>query len=106
MACAYDDYFYFFGGYTWKQGDYFNDLFRFNPNGNIWEKLNCINPPPARVDHSFINYKNIGYLFGGSDGFNRTNDLYEINFHTLEWKQINCPVKPSNRSGHTSIFTN
>ncbi|KAM3138304.1 hypothetical protein pb186bvf_009580 [Paramecium bursaria] len=106
VACAYDDYFYFFGGYTWKQGDYFNDLFRFNPNGNIWEKLNCINPPPARVDHSFINYKNIGYLFGGSDGFNRSNDLYEINFHTLEWKQINCPLKPSNRSGHTSIFTN
>lgn len=54
LACVYEDQFYFFGGYTWKHGEYFNDLFRFTPQTLTWEKLNSKTPPPpARVDHTF-----------------------------------------------------
>lgn len=53
LACLFEDQFYFFGGYTWKHGEYYNDLYRFDPRTITWEKLNSKNPPSARVDHTF-----------------------------------------------------
>ncbi|CAD8099772.1 unnamed protein product [Paramecium sonneborni] len=102
LGCVYEDQFYLFGGYTWKHGEYFNDLFRFNPQNNIWEKITPkTQAPPARVDHSFTIQKNLCYIFGGSNGQKRFNDLHELNLSTLEWKALSQVRQLSARLGHT-----
>jgi hypothetical protein len=67
----YSNEIYFFGGYTFRNGDYFNDLHRLKLTNNnkqaIWTQLPLSGDTiDARVDHSFIaaNEHQL-YVFGG-----------------------------------------
>ncbi len=50
--------------------------------------INQKNPPPPRIDHVFVKFKEFCYLFGGSNSMKRLNDMYEVNLVNLEWKKI------------------
>jgi leucine-zipper-like transcriptional regulator 1 len=61
-----EKYIYFFGGYTFRKGMYFNDLVRFDIETHTWETLSLKGDKiSGRVDHSCINYNNKIYIFGG-----------------------------------------
>jgi len=99
---------YLFGGYTRKDGNYFNDLYKFDLETCYWSKLFPTGDPPSpRTDHSCVLYENSMYIFAGYDGKNRFNDLRVCNLESFEWKLVeatgNLPIK---RFGHTAVVYN
>ena len=72
---------YFFGGYTKKDGEYFNDLYEFHIGDKHWNEIIVTNGeiPPKRTDHTLSLFKESLYVFGGYDGKNRFNDLCQFN---------------------------
>eukprot|EP00439_Symbiodinium_sp_Y106_P044803 s4236_g5.t1 len=81
------DSIFFFGGYTKKDGDYFNDLFEFNIPKAHWTRLDAAQIPSVRTDHSCVVFEASLYIFGGFDGRTRFQDLHLFNTEEREWMQ-------------------
>lgn len=104
--CAiYKSSIYFFGGYTKKDGEYFNDLHTFDIESSQWEEVKCSSPeqPLQRTDHTLSIYKDSLYVFGGYDGKTRFNDLCIFNIPSRTWTIKQDPNYPTNRFGHSSV---
>ena len=51
----YDGCVWCFGGYTRKDGEYFNDVFRFDTRSKQWSPVRTSGDTPAkRTDHSVV----------------------------------------------------
>ncbi|CAE7209638.1 Afg1l [Symbiodinium necroappetens] len=98
------DSIFFFGGYTKKDGDYFNDLFEFNIPKAHWTRVDAAQKPSVRTDHSCVVFEASLYIFGGFDGRTRFQDLHLFNTEEREWMQVtdtdNVPV---GRFGHSAV---
>lgn len=72
QAVVYADRVWFFGGYTRKDGEYFNDVYSFDLRTHHWEPVATIGEAPSRrTDHSVVLYGRCMYVYGGFDGRNR-----------------------------------
>lgn len=101
------DSIFFFGGYTKKDGDYFNDLFEFNIPRAHWTRIDTANRPSMRTDHSCCVYEGSLFIFGGFDGRSRFQDLHQYTIEDREWAEL--PVSdnvPMGRFGHTAVVYN
>lgn len=106
QAVSIEKSIYFFGGYTKKNGDYFNDLYVLNTFKIEWILINFPSGsfiPSKRTDHSLCGYKNNLYLFGGYDGSTRFNDINVFDIEESTWKEIPCSNQPESRFGHTAV---
>lgn len=105
---AFSNSFYLFGGYTRKDGVYYNDLYRFDTVSGIWTKLFCTGDTPSiRTDHTAVFYENSIYIFGGYDGKTRFNDLRACKLENFEWAKLpENGVQPLPRFGHTAVVYN
>ena len=57
---------YYFGGYTFRKGEYFNDLFKFDVETHNWRQIELQGDKiSGRVDHTTVMYNNSLYIFGG-----------------------------------------
>lgn len=101
----YKDYIYYFGGYTKKDGDYFNDLHRFNIKTQDWALVNSTGEVPCpRTDHTVAVFEKYLYVFAGYDGKNRFNDLISCNLESHEWRKLEPTGSiPITRFGHTTV---
>lgn len=92
---------YYFGGYTFKKGEYFSDLYRFDVKSLRFSLVYQSKEIQPRVDHSLvINNKQL-YIFGGSDGKNKFDDLYCYDMVKVI-KLVGDGDQPSGRFGHTA----
>lgn len=98
------DSIFFFGGYTKKDGDYFNDLFEFNIPRAHWTRIDTANRPTVRTDHSCVVYEATLLIFGGFDGRSRFQDLHQYGTDDREWTEI-APTDnaPMGRFGHSAV---
>ena len=106
QAVLIDKFIYFFGGYTKKNGDYFNDLFVFNIAKPEWICLNFPSGsyvPCKRTDHTLCSYRGNLYLFAGYDGNARFNDVIMLSLEENSWKEIPTTNPPECRFGHTAL---
>ena len=97
---------YFFGGYTRKGGEYFNDLFAFDIDTYIWSYLQPTTSemPDKRTDHVFETYKENFYLYGGRDECHIISDLYKFSLATQEWICLGKDLEePRMRFGHSGV---
>ena len=92
---------YYFGGYTFKKGEYFNDLYRFNIKTITWCLLYIGKEISPRVDHTLVVNNKFLYIFGGSDGKNKFDDLYCYDMNKIT-KIVGDGELPSARFGHTA----
>eukprot|EP00403_Amphidinium_massartii_P044184 CAMPEP_0178456924 /NCGR_PEP_ID=MMETSP0689_2-20121128/46746_1 /TAXON_ID=160604 /ORGANISM="Amphidinium massartii, Strain CS-259" /LENGTH=777 /DNA_ID=CAMNT_0020083147 /DNA_START=45 /DNA_END=2376 /DNA_ORIENTATION=- len=98
------DSIFFFGGYTKKDGDYFNDLFEFNIPQACWTRIDARNQPTVRTDHSCIVYEASLYIFGGFDGRSRFQDLHQYGVEDREWFEVpSTDNTPMGRFGHSAV---
>lgn len=98
------DSIFYFGGYTKKDGDYFNDLFEFNIPTSHWSKIELKFSPSNRTDHSCVACECSLYIFGGFDGKSRFQDLHQYNIDAREWIEIpSADNGPSGRFGHSAV---
>ncbi|KAL2816776.1 hypothetical protein BDW59DRAFT_135954 [Aspergillus cavernicola] len=110
---------YVFGGQV--EGYFFNDLVAFDLNrlqspGNKWETLIQNSHeggpppgqiPPARTNHTIVNYNDQLYLFGGTNGLQWFNDVWCYDPHANTWTQLDCVgFIPTPREGHASALVN
>eukprot|EP01094_Clydonella_sp_ATCC50884_P003184 TRINITY_DN12452_c0_g1_i1.p1 TRINITY_DN12452_c0_g1~~TRINITY_DN12452_c0_g1_i1.p1 ORF type:complete len:465 (+),score=120.08 TRINITY_DN12452_c0_g1_i1:238-1632(+) len=86
---------YMFGGSNEAKGEYYNDMYRFDPVSLRWSKLDCIGEIPS-PRHMFAARQMHGkmYLFGGSNRSQYFRDLYCFHFDENLWELL----KPSNDS--------
>jgi N-acetylneuraminic acid mutarotase len=104
-AVVYRDAIFLFGGYTKKDGEYFNDVYRFDIRDSRWTRLDCQNPPSVRTDHTCTRYSNFMYIFGGFDGKSRFQDVQELDMETSAWTSIpQSENQPMGRFGHTACM--
>jgi len=109
---VYRDYVYFFGGYTKKDGEYFNDVFRYSIPNKVWETVRTSgDDPPARTDHSCVVQNNRMLVFGGFDGRVRFQDLQMLDLEQHRWEQppeagAMATPPPMGRFGHTAVIYN
>ncbi|CAJ1328028.1 unnamed protein product [Effrenium voratum] len=98
------DSIFFFGGYTKKDGDYFNDLFEFNIPSAHWTRIDSGQKPSVRTDHSCVVYEASLYIFGGFDGRTRFQDLHQFNTEDRDWFQVSeTDNMPVGRFGHSAV---
>eukprot|EP00929_Paragymnodinium_shiwhaense_P013396 TRINITY_DN121257_c0_g1_i1.p1 TRINITY_DN121257_c0_g1~~TRINITY_DN121257_c0_g1_i1.p1 ORF type:complete len:780 (+),score=173.99 TRINITY_DN121257_c0_g1_i1:233-2572(+) len=98
------DSIFFFGGYTKKDGDYFNDLFEFNIPRAHWTRVDSSMRPSVRTDHSCVVYEGSLFIFGGFDGKSRFQDLHQYDVDIKEWTEIpTTDNSPLGRFGHTAV---
>ncbi|KAI9819132.1 MAG: Negative regulator of mitotic exit [Pycnora praestabilis] len=110
---------YIFGGQV--EGFFFNDLVAFDLNAlqspsNRWEMLiqssNDRGPPsgqipPARTNHTIINWNDKLYLFGGTNGLQWFNDVWAYDPRVNAWSQLDCiGYIPAAREGHAAALVN
>ena len=56
-AVVYRDAIFLFGGYTKKDGEYFNDVFKYDIRTSAWTMVHTLGEPPVkRTDHSVVLY--------------------------------------------------
>ncbi|KAK7515561.1 cell polarity protein-like protein [Phyllosticta citriasiana] len=108
-----------FGGQV--EGTFFNDLACFDLNAlqspsNRWEVL--INntteggppagsAPPARTNHSMVQWNDKLYLFGGTDGINWFSDVWCYDPKINSWSELDCiGYIPLAREGHAAAIVN
>mmetsp|Transcript_10290 Transcript_10290/g.26135 ORF Transcript_10290/g.26135 Transcript_10290/m.26135 type:complete len:786 (+) Transcript_10290:111-2468(+) len=105
QAVVWEGSVWLFGGYTKKDGEYFNDVYRFDIQKSTWCYMHTLGEPPnKRTDHSVVLYGNSMYAFGGFDGRNRFNDLRELRLDECRWSNITSrPGHPRSRFGHTAV---
>jgi N-acetylneuraminic acid mutarotase len=98
------DSIFFFGGYTKKDGDYFNDLFEFNIPRAHWSRIDAMDRPSVRTDHSCIMYEASMYIFGGFDASSRFSDLHQYSIDDRKWLEIPATGStPMGRFGHSAV---
>lgn len=98
------DSIFFFGGYTKKDGDYFNDLFEFNIPRAHWTRVEQRVCPSVRTDHSCVVYEVSLFIFGGFDGRSRFQDLHQYNVEDREWTEVpQTDNAPMGRFGHSAV---
>lgn len=97
---------WFFGGYTKKDGDYFNDVYKYDISMSMWGSVQTLGESPQkRTDHSVVLFRDSMITFGGFDGTNRFNDLRELQLAERRWTQINTRSSvPRSRFGHTAVM--
>ena len=101
---AYNGSLYFFGGYTKKDGEYFNDFYRFNISTMDWQRLVSPHVPARRADHSLVLFDSCVYLFGGYDGKTKFSDVHMYSFSTNTWEEISATgMVPMARFGHSAV---
>ncbi|KAL8290881.1 hypothetical protein RB598_006224 [Gaeumannomyces tritici] len=108
---------YIFGGQV--EGYFMNDLAAFDLNqlqmpNNRWEMLLSNSDsggppvgkvPPARTNHTMINYNEKMYLFGGTNGFQWFNDVWCYDSPTNTWTMLDCiGYIPIPREGHAAAL--
>ncbi|KAL1644197.1 Negative regulator of mitotic exit [Diplodia intermedia] len=108
---------YIFGGQV--EGFFFNDLVAFDLNAlqvpnNRWEVLipNSADGgpapghvPPARTNHTIVNWNDKLYLFGGTDGVNWFSDVWAYDPKTNSWSELDCiGYIPLAREGHAAAI--
>eukprot|EP00392_Amoebophrya_sp_AT5.2_P010688 g10753.t1 len=106
-AVVHSDSIYFFGGYTKKDGEYFQDLYSFHIPQSYWRKITPTSGhvPPARTDHSCCNYGPNIYVFGGFDGKSRFDDLQKFSVAENKWEKIRQGDNtPMGRFGHSACM--
>jgi N-acetylneuraminic acid mutarotase len=105
QAVVCDDDLWLFGGYTRKDGEYFNDAYKLHTPSGHWTCINAIGEPPAkRTDHSLVRYGRSMYVFGGFDGRVRYNDLVELNLDDARWTTVSVRgQEPRTRFAHASV---
>ncbi|KAJ5072581.1 hypothetical protein M0811_01596 [Anaeramoeba ignava] len=94
---------FIFGGLDGKK--YYNDLWKFDPETEGFEKLSDNIGPCGRDCHSLVSYKNNLYVFGGvQDKSKLLNDLWQYNLETNEWFELKpLGEKPCPRHFHTGV---
>jgi len=97
---------WFFGGYTKKDGDYFNDVYKYDIATSMWGSVHTLGEAPTkRTDHSVVLFRDSLLVFGGFDGHNRFNDLRELHLKDKRWSQVSVrSQQPRNRFGHTAVI--
>ena len=108
---------FIFGGQV--EGYFFNDLLTFDLNmlqvpHNKWEILipntptdgsSSIQAPPARTNHTMIQWNNKLFLFGGTDGIHWYNDVWAYDHGTNTWSPQECiGFIPTAREGHAAAL--
>ncbi|KAG0650252.1 Tip elongation aberrant 1 [Hyphodiscus hymeniophilus] len=106
-----------FGGQV--EGYFMNDLVAFDLNQlqvptNRWEMLIRNTDeggpavgqiPPARTNHSVVNYNEKLYLFGGTNGFQWFNDVWCYDPIPNAWMALDCiGYIPAPREGHAAAI--
>mmetsp|Transcript_14498 Transcript_14498/g.41674 ORF Transcript_14498/g.41674 Transcript_14498/m.41674 type:complete len:490 (-) Transcript_14498:94-1563(-) len=103
-AVVCGDSIFYFGGYTKKDGDYFNDLFEFNIPNAHWTLLDSAVRPSVRTDHSCVVYQTSLFIFGGFDGRSRFSDLHQYQIEERKWTEIAITDNgPMGRFGHSAV---
>jgi len=93
-----------YGGYTKKGGEYFRDVYRYDIPKATWELFETRNTPSARIDHSFVRYKDYAYIFGGNDGVKRLDCMYELSLERKSWREVKRNGNwPTARFGHSAV---
>mmetsp|Transcript_117160 Transcript_117160/g.373174 ORF Transcript_117160/g.373174 Transcript_117160/m.373174 type:complete len:792 (+) Transcript_117160:52-2427(+) len=98
---------WFFGGYTKKDGDYFNDVYKYDIATSMWGSVHTLGEAPQkRTDHSVVLFRDSMLVFGGFDGHNRFNDLRELHLRDRRWSHVNASrsTTPRSRFGHTAVI--
>lgn len=106
---------YVFGGQV--EGHFFNDLVAFDLNGlqvpgSQWELLipDSADPsygpvPPARTNHTIVNWGDKLFLFGGTNSHQWFNDVWTYDPRTNRWTQLDCiGYIPVPREGHAAAL--
>ncbi|CAD8066764.1 unnamed protein product [Paramecium sonneborni] len=94
---------YYFGGYTNRRGEYFNDLYVFDTKLRQWNQIRTTREIQPRVDMSLVINNEKLYVFGGADGSNRFNDLHCFDIQNNQWIKLQTHGQvPSPRFGHTA----
>ncbi|KAI9811267.1 MAG: Negative regulator of mitotic exit [Phylliscum demangeonii] len=108
---------YVFGGQV--EGYFFNDVVAFDLNAlqipnNQWEILipNSAEGgpppgqvPPARTNHTVVNWQEKLFLFGGTDGVQWFNDVWTFDPRTNRWSQLDFIGHiPLPREGHAAAL--
>lgn len=73
---------YFFGGYTKKDGEYFDDIFSLNLSTLFWQSYDVTQVPDSRTDHSLVLYKDALYAYGGRIEVMIRRDLIKFDLRT------------------------
>eukprot|EP00922_Rhytidocystis_sp_ex-Travisia-forbesii_P021443 GHVS01031400.1.p1 GENE.GHVS01031400.1~~GHVS01031400.1.p1 ORF type:complete len:874 (+),score=128.88 GHVS01031400.1:24-2624(+) len=98
---------YLFGGYTKKDGEYFNDIWSFDVEMAQWSRLEPSgNGPSRRTDHTMVCFgEHCLYVFGGFDGKRSFRDLTELNLRGAgTWREVSGQNEPSRtRFGHSAV---
>lgn len=78
-----DGLIYFYGGYSSKKDNCFDDLYCYTPSTNHIKRIQLTGcPPPRRSDHSLVKHGNFLYIFGGCDDQLKYNQLFRIDLKT------------------------
>lgn len=104
-----------FGG--WGEGQrHLNDLYRFNPQTNVWTRINPTgHVPPPRSGHSCILHGDRMIIFGGWGGEAKSqmfleqywDDCYQLDLLTMHWSEVEASGDfPEERSGHSATVYN
>jgi len=106
QAVVIDRVAWFFGGYTKKDGEYFNDVHTYDIAQKEWRNVSTLGDPPTRrTDHTIVLYGRSLFVFGGFDGRNRYNDLRQLNVSERRWHNIfSTATVPTSRFGHTAVI--
>jgi len=94
---------FYFGGYTKKDGEYFNDLFEFNIPRAHWTHIDTSSRPSVRTDHSCVAHDANLFIFGGFDGRSRFSDLHRYCIDEKKWMNIQTNDGPMGRFGHSAV---
>jgi len=94
-----------FGGYTRKDGEYFNDVHRLELATKSWHRVHTLGDAPAkRTDHSMVLYGGSALIYGGFDGRHRYNDLQELQLGDGRWVARPNRTEPRSRFAHTAVL--
>jgi len=87
QSLVYKDCIFIYGGNAKKVSEYYNDLYKLDISTKKWSKVLTKDNPIPRADHTFVNVKESGFLFGGSNikkDINDLGDLHELNFGMIQ----------------------
>ncbi|KAK9456957.1 hypothetical protein V1511DRAFT_495775 [Dipodascopsis uninucleata] len=92
--------------------EFYNDLYVYNVDTNIWRQITSNNSPLPRSGHAMCVHPHTGVilLFGGEFSSPKQNTFYHygdtwlLDASTREWSKIETKKGPSARSGHRMTY--